>query len=84
MQSTKELCSTAEAAKLLDVSRPYLTKLIRDGRIEAIRMSDRVYILDKRSVLDYLKFHRDFSMGGPRKDGSDRRSREQSPKGRAG
>ena len=63
--------STAEAARILDVRRPYVTSLIRDGKLAAMRLSPRVYIIQRDSVRRYLREHRNVRMGAPRHDGSD-------------
>lgn len=69
-----EYVSTAEAAELLDVRRPYLTWLIRHGRIEAMRLSDRVIVVPRDEIRRYMREKRNFRMGGPRLDGSDARA----------
>jgi excisionase family DNA binding protein len=66
--------STAEASELLDVRRPYLTQLIREGKLEATRLSPRVYVIAREEVRRYLREKRQFRMGGPRLDGTDQRS----------
>ena len=70
----KEFVSTAEAAELLDVRRPYVTSLIRDGKLDAMRLSARVYVIPRESIRRYMREHRQFRMGGPRQDGTDYRS----------
>lgn len=63
--------STAEAADMLDVRRPYVTALIRDGKLDAIRLSPRVLLIQRDSVRKYLRESRNIRMGAPRHDGSD-------------
>ena len=70
----KEFCSTAEAADLLDVRRPYVTTLIRDGKLDAMRLSARVYVIPRESIKRYMREKRQFRMGGPRNDGTDYRT----------
>jgi hypothetical protein len=72
--TNSEYVGTQEAAEMLDVRRPYITTLIRDGKLEALRLSERVYAIRRDSIHRYLREHRQFRMGGPRNDGSDYRS----------
>lgn len=68
--AAKALLSTQEAADLLQVRRPTITRLIRMGRLKAVRKSDRLILVDRASALDYLKRYRCPGYGAPRKDGS--------------
>jgi excisionase family DNA binding protein len=72
--TNSEYVGTQEAAEMLDVRRPYITTLIRDGKLEALRLSERVYAIRRDSIHRYLRERRQFRMGGPRNDGSDYRS----------
>jgi excisionase family DNA binding protein len=68
--ASKALLSTQEAADLLQVRRPTITRLIRQGRLRAVRKSERLILVDRASAIDYLRRYRCPGYGAPRKDGS--------------
>lgn len=45
----------ADACKLLEISRPHLTTLIKSGQIKAERVGKRVLIVDPASVAEYAQ-----------------------------
>jgi len=73
-KSGSDIVSTAEAAKLLDVRRGYVTVLVKAGKLPATRLSSRVIVLRVDDVMRYLRESRQMGMGGPRRDGTDFRA----------
>jgi len=63
----KALLSTQEAADLLSVRRQTLTRLVRIGKIQCVRKSERVILVDRDSAIEYLHKHRCPGFGAPRK-----------------
>jgi excisionase family DNA binding protein len=49
----KERITVTEAAKLTGYSEGHIRWLIRHGRIEAERIGQRVYLIDRQSLLEY-------------------------------
>ena len=55
--------TTREVADLMEVSQAYVRRLISDGRLEAIHVTDRVLMVSVRSVKAFRRRPR----GRPRK-----------------
>lgn len=45
-----EYISTTEAARLLGVSRPWVTILINRGELEAVKLNPRAWLVNRASV----------------------------------
>ncbi len=52
---TADLLTVARAAALAGVGRQRINKLIRDGRIKADRLSDRMYLIDLESFKTWME-----------------------------
>jgi len=57
--------TTQQAAEILDCAQQHVRLLISQGRIRS-RPFGRFHLVDRKSVLDYLKHHRQFGRGRPR------------------
>lgn len=64
-------CSVAEACQLAGVSDGYMRRLIRDGRIEGVKIGN-TYLVSRASI---KKFERQPGMGRPQKPAATGRRR---------
>lgn len=51
--SPNEWITTAQAGELLDLTRRRITQLINEEKIQARRIGDRVWVVDRKSLLAY-------------------------------
>lgn len=61
-----DFVTTRQAAEILDCAPQHVRLLISQGRIRS-RMFGTFHLVDRESVMDYLKNHRQFGRGRPRK-----------------
>ena len=56
-QEGKPAYTLNEAAELLGVSRSYLGKLVRDGKLRVARIGQRTVRVTDRAIRDFLQEH---------------------------
>jgi excisionase family DNA binding protein len=54
MSENKSMINVASAAKLAGYSAGHVRYLIRNGRIDAEKVGERVYLVDRDSLMEYV------------------------------